>query len=492
MSQRAWLLSSTCAAALFLTVGTGSAQTDLITVRPGVTLPRGSVVLNTGSRGLQIVNPPSSQLRPGRNRTNIKLAIPPGGYPQFKKNTVGPPFTGYLFETPASLGCVYETGLGGADAGKGCNPNVVTAVPTAGVGAVALVDAFDYPVAEADLAIFDSQMGITGTGAFTVIYGTGSPSSCPAGRTGTKPPADTTGWNIEAALDIEMAHSMAPNAHIYLVEANSSSNTDMFNAEKVAFQCVTAAGGGFVSNSWGFYFEFSGETTYDGIFNDASGSNVTFLASAGDFPGPEYPCTSPYVVCLGGTTISRDQNGNFLSEAVWNDDYSGIGTGGGQSLYEPRPAYQNFMSSIVGNSRGVPDFSADADPETGVWIYNSNEFGGWGGIGGTSVASPLFAALLNRAGYVWGQSYNALVNIYSLGQSGALAPYVTNVTAGLCGPPGYLWYQETGSGYPNAYNPPYDPQYTENASGIPWNFCTGWGSAKNSGNPNWMRAKSTR
>jgi subtilase family serine protease len=165
---------------------------------------------------------------------------------------------------------------------------------------------------------------------------------------------------------------------------------------------------------------------------------------------------------------------------VWNSDYSEtIGTGGGLSSQEPRPAYQNFMSSIVGSARGVPDIAAIADPITGVWIYNSqSEWGGWNYIGGTSAAAPLVAGLLNHAGLLWSSSFAALTNIYSLGAAGTISTSVTNINSGVCGS-AYL-----AGVYYNAYNPTNDPANIQATSGIHWSTCTGWGSPKDSGNPN--------
>jgi kumamolisin len=481
-SLRTLLRIFTCLAALFLTVDIGNAQVTLlggqVTLPRGVPLRPGWLVMNPNSVGPLILNPASSQeQRPGYAHTNIKIVIPPKGYPAIRPNTVGPPFSGYLAETPASLACVYQTGLGSIDAGKGCNPNLVTALPTGGVGAIAIVDAYDYPTAAADLAIFDSQFGVAAAN-FTVIYGTGSPSSgC---INGTKPPGDGgNGWNIESSLDIEMAHAMAPSAHIYLVEANSNSFTDLYNAVQVAAKCVTAAGGGHVSMSWGAN-EFAGETSNDSYF---TGTNVAYLASAGDSPGTAHPCVSPNVICVGGTTISRNgSTGFFLSESTWNSREGSVspgGTGGGLSVYESRPAYQNFMSSIVGSHRGVPDLAAVADPYTGPWIYNSQaEWGGWGYVGGTSVAAPLLAGLFNRAGFIWTSSYNALTNLYGLAAGGTIAAYVTNINSGVCGS------AHLAGIYPNAYNPTNDPANIQATNGIHWSTCAGLGTPKDSGTPN--------
>jgi kumamolisin len=470
-SLRTLLWTATSLAALLLTIDTGMTQTPQIMVRPGVLLPPGSVVLNPYSIGAQIVSPPSSQeQRPGYLHTDLLLSIPPGGFPQFQENNVGPPFSGYLAETPASLACIYQLGVGGPDSGKGCNPNTVTAVTSGGSKAIAIVDAYDYPSAAADLAAYDSQFGVASAN-FATVYGTGNPSSGCAN--GAKPPSGTgTGWTIEESLDIEMAHAMAPNAKLYLVEANSNSGNDLYNAVQVAAACVSAAGGGQVSNSYGGG-EFGGETSVDADFTAA---NVVFFASAGDSAGTEYPCTSPNVICVGGTTMARNQStGAFESTMAWSK------TGGGPSSVEPRPSYQNFMSAIVGNARGVPDLAAIADPNyTGVWIYNTPEVGGWTIEGGTSVASPLLAGIFNFANFFYSSSNAAVSNIYQLGQSGQLAPFVTDVNSGLCGPATSAFSHGNGLGY--------DPQNYLASTGIPWSFCDGWGSPKDAGNPNFMRA----
>lgn len=235
----------------------------------------------------QFIDPPSGQGKPNYFHSNIKIAIPAGGYPKGVRPQIGTPSSGYLFETPASIACIYRL-LPGA---SGCNPNVVTAVPQGGSRAIAVVDAFDYPTAEADLNVYIAQFGLPGAN-FRVIYGTGNPANgCPAARTGVAPPAaGTSGWDQEASLDVQMAHAMAPNATLFLVEANSPATADLMNAAAVATACVQAAGGGQVSMSWGSD-EFSTEASYDSIFTS---SYVTYFAAAGDYTGVSYPAASPY------------------------------------------------------------------------------------------------------------------------------------------------------------------------------------------------------
>ena len=192
------------------------------------------------------------------------------------------PGPSYLFETPASLGCVYRlTSVSSAQIG--CSPTDATLPnPSGGAKAIAIVDAYDYPTAFSDLQIFSAQFLLPAptTANFQVVYATGTP-----------PKADS-GWGLEAALDIEWAHAMAPQAKIYLVEAASNAFTDLLTAVNVASNLVAKAGGGEVSMSWGGS-EFSFERFYDGYFTK---SGVVYFAAAGDSAGTIWPATSPNVV----------------------------------------------------------------------------------------------------------------------------------------------------------------------------------------------------
>jgi len=238
--------------------------------------------------------------------------------------------------------------------------------------------------------------------------------------TGVKPPDGTlTGWDVEEALDIEYAHGMAPKALVYLVEANSPSNADLFVAVNKAGALVAAAGGGEVSMSWGGS-EFAAETSFD---SNMTTSGVVYFASAGDTPGTEYPCVSPNVVCVGGTGNSRNQvTGKFEGEIAWID------TGGGISTYEPRPSYQAAITYLT--KRGAPDVAAVADPNTGAWVYNVAN-GGWMVVGGTSLASPVTTAIVNVAGHFYASTAIEQSYIYAtLGTPGA---GWNDVTSGACG-----------------------------------------------------------
>lgn len=305
-----------------------------------------------------------------RAHTNFEIFIPYGQQPALP----APPPNA---ETPASLACVYQLVTPVA----GCPINGTTQNPSGGFGAVVIVDAYDNPDAEQDLTTYSNQFGLPActkaNGCFSQVYANGQ-----------QPPNDPGGWSLEEALDIEMAHAMAPNAKIILVEAASNNNSDLYQAEDVAGTQMQQAGGGTISNSWGGS-EYPGETGDDSHFQ---ATGAVYFASTGDDGAPAgYPAMSPYVVAAGGTTIIR--SGGTVSEQGWD------GSGGGPSQYEARPAYQNLIKSIVGTARGTPDFSADANPTTGPAMYDADGGYDWFQVGGTSVSSPLLAGLVNTAGH---------------------------------------------------------------------------------------------
>ena len=190
-----------------------------------------------------VVVPPSSVADPAdagkRAHTNYRyLALPLDAAPPalYGVNPTVPPGPGN-FETPASLACIY----GLVAKTLACNPRKVTANVVGGSKAIAIVDAFDNPTVLADLKFYAAQFGLPAitSSNFQVVF-----------ANGTRPPRDD-GWGLEIALDVEMAHALAPKAKMILVEAASNSFADLLFAEKKAAALVAAAGGGEVSNSWG-------------------------------------------------------------------------------------------------------------------------------------------------------------------------------------------------------------------------------------------------
>ncbi len=281
--------------------------------------------------------------------------------------------------------------------------------PLDGTGqTIAIVDAYDDPDIYQAVDVFDSEFGLTTAGPdlytqygpaasfLTVLNQNGQPTSLPA----TDPSgAGTDNWEVEEALDVEWAHAIAPGAQIDLVEANSQSLSDLMSSVTTA---AHQPGVSVVSMSWGFtegqQVLASDEATYDGVFNVPG---VTFVASTGDYGAadPEYPAFSPNVVAIGGTSLTLTGNGSYDGETGWGYQSAAagafIGTGGGVSLYEPEPAYQQIIQST--GSRTTPDVSFVADPATGAWIadpYNLNPSDPFETVGGTSLSAPAWAGLL--------------------------------------------------------------------------------------------------
>nr|WSX75432.1 S53 family peptidase [Streptomyces sp. NBC_00899] len=251
---------------------------------------------------------------------------------------------------------------------------------------VAIVDAFDYPTAEADLNHFATHFDLPPTcdtvdaGAdcfdFQQVYADGSR------------PAGNTGWNEEAALDIEWVHSVAPHAKIVLVESADASMAALERADDAAAALHPAA----VSNSWGSG-EFSEEGFYDGHCKLADSVCVQSTGDAGYPSG--YSATNPYVLAIGGTSLQLDAAGNTTDETAWRS------TGGGLSYFEPRPAYQDGVQTSP--LRATPDVSMVADPATGVPVYvtmttvTGTQRSVWVEVGGTSLAAPIWGAIIASA-----------------------------------------------------------------------------------------------
>jgi kumamolisin len=420
----------------------------------GVFKPQGTVIR------------PASDVAPvGKAHTTYKLFQPAGR----QLSSIKPDYT--FAETPASIGCVYRAGPDYA----GCNPSTGgTRHPTGGWGAIALVDAYDYPQAASDLAYFDSYWGL-GTANFKTIIanssfgtlGTGLTASC----SGTPPSAYNYGWDVEEALDIEWAHTLAPDARVFLVEACSNSYTDLLYAEEVAGIEVSKYGGGDISNSWGGGESSSqlGTSGYDNNFYRYYWSDITYFASAGDSGGEViYPSSNPWVVSAGGTTINRDANGNFLSESCWSDSGGGFSTietwANPESIYNGLGPWNSYQYPLFGGApyaspyRSTPDISWDADPNSGVYVYDSNY--GWLVVGGTSVSSPSLAGFINASDQHYGQATTAAGGYYEPAELFDIYSVYKGVYNDI-----YFWYDvTTGS--------------NGNAAGVGYDQCTGVGSPR--------------
>lgn len=310
-----------------------------------------------------------------------------------------------------------------------------------GAKAIAIVDAFHLPTALNDFNVFSSTFGLpqeTSTNAtastnkvLQVVYASGSQ------------PVANGDWGGEIALDIEWAHAVAPKAKIYLIECANDTFASLIQGIQLAANLPDVRQ---VSMSFGGN-EFSSETSLDSNF---TGPNKTFFAAAGDVQTAgtnliTYPSTSPNVIGVGGTALTIN-NGVFVSETAWSE------SGGGPSKYEPRPSYQSSVSSVVGSFRGSPDIAAVADPDTGCAVYDSTPVpsagnkSGWLVFGGTSLATPVVAAVTNVRGYCTATSVAELNRQYSLQRSSFLRDIVTGQSGIYLAKSGYDFV--TGIGCP--------------------------------------------
>jgi hypothetical protein len=302
---------------------------------------------------------------------------------------------------------------------------------TGGGLTVAIVDAYNDPNAETDLANYRSFFGIPAcssgaSGCFTKVDQNG----------GTSYPASNYGWSQEISLDLDMVSAICPNCKILLVEASSNSLTDLGTAVNRA----VAMGAVAVSNSYGGG-EYSGETTDSATYFNHPGVAVT--ASSGDSGyGVQFPAASPTVTAVGGTSLNQATNTGTrnATETAWS------GAGSGCSNYETKPSWQTDSGCT---RRTVADVSAVADPNTGVWVYDTYGDPGFEVFGGTSVASPIVAGVYALAGapgagdtpasYPYG--HVASVNDITSGSNGHCGTYLCTAVAGYDGP--------TGLGTPN-------------------------------------------
>ena len=313
-----------------------------------------------------------------------------------------------------------------------------------GAGAIAVVEAYDYPTALNDYNVFSHQYFLPGETSTAVTASTNTELQV-VYAPGTRPAYDPN-WAGEAALDIEWTHAMAPYAKIYLVECASDSFDDIVQGIKVANKLPGVRE---ICMSFGA-LDFPSEKTYDSLFTTP---NVAYFAAAGDSPGSTfYPATSPNVVGVGGTSFSQG------FETAWS--YGG----GGISNYEPMPAYQKVIS-LAGwePNRASPDMAADADPSTGLSVYDSapDQFRstGWLVYGGTSAAAAIVTGITNARGYKATSSVQELNRQYAAYANGNYNSIFNDIMSG-----GNATYQAgpgydlvTGLGSPlGMYQPQYD------------------------------------
>ena len=292
---------------------------------------------------------------------------------------------------------------------------------TAGAGqTVAIVDAYDDPKAEADLGVYRSQFGLvactSANGCFRKMNQSG----------GTKAPRANGGWAQEISLDLDMVSAACPYCHILLVEASTSSLTNLGTAVNEAAKMGATE----ISNSYGGS-ESSSDSSYDTSYYKHPGIAITVSSGDGGY-GVEYPAASQYVTAVGGTSLTHSSTTRGWSESVWSTSAT-EGAGSGCSAYDAQPSWQAALSNItsVCAKRAVADVSAVADPATGVSVYDSYSYqgqSGWLVFGGTSVASPIIASVYALAGNAASTAFGS----YPYSHANSLNDVTTGATAS-CG-----------------------------------------------------------
>jgi len=263
-------------------------------------------------------------------------------------------------------------------------------LPSGGSGqTVAIVDAYDNPNAETDLATYRSTFHLApcASGCFRKINQHGETTSYPRGD---------VGWGQEIALDLDMASAICPDCDILLVEADSNSFADLAAAVDMA----ATSGATVISNSYGGP-EFRGEATWESHYINHPGVVAITVSSGDSGYGVEFPAASQYVTAVGGTRLTQGAGGEW-TETVWS------GAGSGCSAYVLKPAWQT--DKLTCSRRTVADVAAVADPSTGVAVYDSyGATGGanWSVFGGTSVAAPIIAGVYALAGNTLAAAYGS-------------------------------------------------------------------------------------
>ncbi len=363
----------------------------------------GSSIAQTITRAYPLaVTAPSQLPTPSGSGSGARLACAAPG---------AAPFTQCMAEvnTAAGVSLSQPHGLGPSDIQSAYNLS-----DTAGQGhTVAIVDAYEDPNAEADLAAYRQQYGLpactSANGCFTKVNQRGQTTNLPS---------PDPGWGVEISLDLDAVSAACPSCKILLVEADSASLLDLIPAVHTAQQLGADA----ISNSYGTFGEFSGEQTLERNYRDL---RVPFVVSTGDYGygngailigGIGYPAASQFAIAVGGTSLTRSESQRGWSESAWDGATSGC------SAYIHKPGWQK---DNLCSMRTVADVSAVADPQTGLAVYDTFGYDGWLQVGGTSLAAPIVASVYAMAGNSSTLRYAS--NLYS--QTGGLY----DVTSGANG-----------------------------------------------------------
>lgn len=294
---------------------------------------------------------------------------------------------------------------------------------------VAVVEAGDYPNLAKDLATYRDYFGLPGctqhSGCLQIVNQHG----------GSALPHRRNGWSVETALDVDSVSAACPSCNILVVEAKDAHKKDLGIGNATAAKMGAAAS----SNSWKIP-EFQGMNHGQWI-KYFSAPGVAFTASSGDGGHtPQvtigYPSGLPTVLSIGGTALSRADNHRGWTETAWS------GAGSSCGVYVPKPAWQQDKGCPM---RSTSDVSADASPATGLAVYHTlpNGQGGWSVYGGTSLSSPLIAAMYSLAGNTGSLGNRIAAHLY------ANTNHLYDVTTGSNGtcPKKWTYICQAGKGY---------------------------------------------
>jgi subtilase family serine protease len=307
---------------------------------------------------------------------------------------------------------------------------------TRGVGQkVAIVDAFDDPNAESDLAVYRSQFGLppctTANGCFKKVNQSG----------GTIYPAPNPGWAEEISLDLDMVSAICPKCKILLVEATTNTFANLATAVNTAARLGATE----ISNSYGGG-ESSSETSLAASYRHPGIPVTVSSGDAGYAAGAQVPAAFNTVVAVGGTRLTRASNARGWSESAWFTN-TNEAAGSGCSAFIAKPGWQHDTGCA---RRTIADVAAVADPATGVTVYDT--FGtdtGFEVFGGTSVSAPIIAGVFALAGN------GATINNASFEYSHTSALYdVTTGKNGTCGS-SYLCTAKVGYDGPTGLGTPH-------------------------------------
>ncbi len=352
------------------------------------------------------------------------------------------------------------------------------AAPSATGGAgqtVAIVDAYDDPRAESDMAYYRSYFGLpactTAGVCFRKVNESGGSGSYPRGN---------SGWGQEISLDLDMVSAICPNCHIVLVEANTNSLADLGTAVNTAVKL----GANVVTNSYGGG-EYSEETSNATAYYEHPGVAIT--AASGDSGyGVEFPAASPTVTAVGGTSLYQATNTGTrnATEEAWS------GAGSGCSAYEPEQGWQSALPEYTLAAcykRMVADVSAVANPSTGVWVYDTYSNPGFEIFGGTSASTQIVGAVYALAdnssasgeetSYPYGDP--AALNYIHVGSNGSCGTYLCNAADSerYNGPTG-LGTPNGAAAFAGSSTPPPPPPPSPSPPGAPQNLTAASSSAK--------------